>query len=476
MNMMLGIERRPSLLHRAGTTLAVLSLSISAAYAAPLFDKADDSFEGRVSASGVVLPGKDATIAGRGFKPGQEVTLSRSRTVLNPGGDAFAVDAEGNFEGTISVPADAVPGYHPIVVDVANPSAATVYELKVSPDVPLAGQDKYTATSQKLVQGLYQTAYSAKSDRLFVTSAVGRPPVKVSQLVKVNPKDLSIEASVTPAKVPGRDDDHLFAVYGVDVDDANGTVWVTNTRDGTVAVYKQSDLSLVKQFEPGLTPHSRDVAVDEKHGKAYVSTPGKNTIAVFDTAKLAFVKNIEIESSIKPRPGPGRGEPAKVSTMSLALDEAGGKLYTISGSTNEAIVIDTASDSVEKIVAVNGIRSASGVAVDAKGKRLFVAAQGSDSVSVVDLTKGEVVQTVLVGAGALNVGFDPVGGLAYVSNRGAGTVTVLSGDGKIVANLDGGTFPNHALADGKGNVYVVNKARGQDDAQGDRLTRLTPRK
>ena len=44
-----------------------------------------------------------------------------------------------------------------------------------------------------------------------------------------------------------------------------------------------------------------------------------------------------------------------------------------------------------------------------------------------------------------------------------------------LANLPGGTLPNHVTFDGKSSVYAVNKARGADDAQGDRITRITPR-
>ncbi|RYY66606.1 MAG: ATP-binding protein, partial [Comamonadaceae bacterium] len=74
-----------------------------------------------------------------------------------------------------------------------------------------------------------------------------------------------------------------------------------------------------------------------------------------------------------------------------------------------------------------------------------------------------------------NVAVDANRGLAYVPNRGAGTVTVVDTNGKIVANLPGGTLPNHVTFDGKGSIFAVNKARGADDAQGDRITRITPR-
>jgi YVTN family beta-propeller protein len=114
------------------------------------------------------------------------------------------------------------------------------------------------------------------------------------------------------------------------------------------------------------------------------------------------------------------------------------------------------------------------VAFDAKRNRLYVASQGTDNLLIVDVASGKVLHDVPVGAGALNVAFEPVSGLAYVTNRGAGTVTVVDGDGAVVGNMDGGTFPNHVREDGKGNVFAVNKSRGAEDPKGDRITRITP--
>ncbi|MGE4338331.1 MAG: YncE family protein, partial [Pigmentiphaga sp.] len=391
--------------------------------------------------------------------------ISYGGTVLNAGGKPYVANDKGEINGVIQLPANAAPARHPLVVEMAKPTAAAVVDLKVSPDVPLSGQDRFTVEAKKLVPGLYQVAYSPKADRLFVTSAIGRPPVKESQLVKVNPKTLEVEASVTPAAQPGRDDGQVFAVYGVGVDDANGNVWVTNTRQNTVAVYRQSDLGLVKQFESGAAAHARDVLVVPGAGKAYVSTPGHSTVVVFDTTKLEPLTTIDIKA-LK------RGD--EFSSMSLAAD-GDGKVYAVGSRPDEVAVIDIATDTVDKVLPVPGVFSASGVAVDPKTKRVFVAAQGSDNVVVLDAESGDVIATTPVGAGALNVSFDPIKRLAYVSNRGADTVTVLDENGKVVANLEGGSFPNQAAIDGKGSVFAVNKARGGDDAAGDHVRRITPR-
>jgi len=427
------------------------------------FDPPANNFQGRIFSAGA-LPGQKASLTGFGFVPGQTITVRYGeRTLAN----AVSVNADGGFTAEVAIPAQATPGLYPVVVQAVKPTAALVYDLKVSPEVPLSGQNRYALNSQALRAGLYQVAYGTKSNSLFVTTAVGRSPVKESKLLKLDPNSLKIVAERDMAQVPGRSDGHRFAVYGVAVDDAKGTVWATNTRDSTVAVYQQSDLSLVKQLEPNaLGARPRDVAVDADLGKAYVSTPSDPQVVVLDTATHTVQKTIAIQSGV-------RG--GVFGSNSLALDAQAHKLYTVSSATNEIAIINTRSDTVEKLIKVDGVKGAIGVAVDPKSQRVFVAAQGSDNVAVVDMVSGKTLTTVPVGAGTLNVAFDPVSQRAYVSNRGAGTVTVLDVDGRIVANLPGGSFTNHAGVDGKGAIYVVNKARGAKDPQGDRITRIVPK-
>jgi YVTN family beta-propeller protein len=471
----------PSLFHpvRQAISVALLSpfalLLASGTHAATAFDTPDDSFKGRVSVleTPVVIPGTSVKLGGQDFKPGQEIRLTYGGLPLGSETPTI-VGADGKFRTEFTVPVNAPTGQQPVVVNALKPAASVIQTVKVSPDIPVSGENRFTVTPEKVVPGLYQSAYSAKSNTIYVTSAVGRPPVSQSQLIKVDAKNLKIEKAVTPSAAPA--DAGVFAVYGVAVDDVNGTVWVTNTRQNTVAVYRQSDLTLIKQFEPGLVPHARDVQVDGKTGKAYASAFGTTSVAVFDTKKLEFVKNIDIQTSIKPAGGPnGFGAPKAFSPLSLKVDLANHKLYSVSMGTNEVAVINTQTDEVEKVFPVEGALSAMGVAVSAKANRLLVAAQGSDNLLIIDLATGKTLHDVKVGAGPLNVVVDSTRDWAYVSNRAAGTVTVVDMDGKIVANLPGGSFPNHVAEDGKGTVYLINKTRGSEDPEGDRVTRITPR-
>lgn len=461
-------------------SLARLSVSFAAAAmlaacastgSGPQFSKADDSFSGqvRVVESPVVYAGKPVKLAGTNFKPGQQVQFFYEGTPILP--QAVVADAEGNFTTETAIPAGAQPGRHSVVVSATNPNAATIHPLKISPQIALSGADLFTINNQQLVPGLYQSAYSPKNNVIFAAASVGRPPVKESQLVKINPETLQVLQAVSPLQAPARKGQDgqeqpggVYAVYGVGVDDQNDTVWVTNTRQDTLAVYQQSDLSLVKQFAPGEVSHGRDVVIDTKQGKAYVSTSFTPNIDVFSTTTLEKIGTIEPKTTF-------RGQNIRpFASMSLNLDVASGKLFVVSG-TGEIAIVNTVNDTVEKVLPVAGVNSSSGIAYDASTNRIFVSSQGSDNVAIVDAASGQTLNNVLVGAGSLNVAFDPVSKLAFTANRGANTVTVLNSNGEIVANLDAGPMPNHISVGANGVVYVVNKGQG-DKAESNNITRI----
>lgn len=421
-----------------------------------------------------ILAGTEVSVAGQGFQPGQQVTLLYGATELPNG--VLTANAEGAVEGKITIPEDAVFGTHPIVIVAENPYYATVADLKVSPAVPLSGQADYEVVEGKgIARGFYQSAYNPENNTLFVTSAVGRPPVRESELVKLDPETFEVLARATPAEAPARpgsagatEADNapgVYAIYGIGLDNVKDTVWVTNTRQDTVAVYQQEDLSLVKQFPSGTVPHSRDAVVDSALGKAYASATGTPGIHVFDTETLEPVKVIEI-STLQRR--------QEFSALSLSLDAEAHRLYVVSLSTNEVAVIDTETDEVVSVFPVPGARSAIGVSHDPETGRIFVAAQGSDNLLVLDGTSGELIADTPIGAGALNVVFDPVKRLAYVSNRGAGTIAVTDVDGNIVANLGPAPLANHVALGEDGTVFAVDKSSSVLGEDSDTLFRIRP--
>ena len=460
-----------------GALLAVSTVALpSLATAQSVFTAPERLQEGSVSFTSAqrglpVLAGGEVVATGRGFRPGQAIALLHGQTPLSTG--AIVANAEGGFETRLTLPADAAAGNHPIVVVSQAPYNAVLANLKISPNVPLSGENNFRITNSRLTRGLYQTAYSAKRNAVFVTSAVGRPPVRQSELLRLNGDTLAVQARITPAAAPGRtnsagetSDGGVFAVYGVGVDDAHDTVWVTQSRQNTVAVYRQSDLSLVRQFEPGTVNHARDVVIDETASKAYVSATFQPEIVVFDTNGLAVSKRIKIDSTV-------RGE--TFSAASLSYDAQARRLYVASNSTNEIAVINTQTDAVENVFKVAGARGVIGVAHDPVTNRIFAAAQGTDNLVVLNGADGSVIADTPVGAGALNVAFEPVARRVYVSNFGAGTITVVDVDGRIVANLPAPPAANHVAADGRGNVYAAVKSGWAGDGD-DSIQLIRPRR
>lgn len=455
-----------ALMGASALTIAMLT----PAFADTVFTTPAPEFTGQIRITGEVrgdpiYEGTTATVSGSHMTPGQQITLLRGATVLNK--DPITVDEKGAFSYDVAVDADAAEGLQPIIIATENPASASVADLKISHKIEAMGADKFTLANEPVNPGLYQVQYSAKSNAVFVGSSVGRPPIKESALVKLNPETLAVEARVSPAEAPAKDGKPggLFGIYGIGVDDTNGNVWVSNTRQDTIAVYKQSDLSLVRQFDAGTVPHARDIVIDEANDRAYASTSFGPDIHVFDTKTLEPLDPLHIPSGVR----------GKVfGAMALDIDEAHGKMATVSINTPEAAIVDLKTGDV-KVFELPNAKTASGVAFDSEDNLLFVVSQDTDNVLIVNAETGETLHDVALGATPLNVTFDAKSRLAYIANRGAGTVTVVNPAGEVVANLDVGGFPNQLRADGLGNVWAVTKSRNENDEAGDRLWRITPK-
>ncbi|MDO4231282.1 MAG: ATP-binding protein [Lautropia sp.] len=444
---------------RATVAAALTALFLAGtAHASGLTNPLDSNHQGRVSVTGVALPGETVKINGSRFKPGQQVRLLRDGYSITTQ-EAFDIGEDGTFSGEVVIPPAAVVGRQPVVVQVKNPDWASIFEFKVSPRIPLLAPEKIDVAKAPLEPGLYQAVYSKRQNAVYVTSSVGRPPTRVSKLMKVDPVSLQITKSITP---PTDDNGRqLHGVYGIAIDDYNDNIWVGNTRTGGIAVYKSTDLSLVKQFPNNTVRHSRDLAV--YGNRVYVSEVGTSIVHVFDTNTLQQTGKIVLE--------PSRNSEEYPTAYGFALDKSKGKIYVVSN--NETIyVIDEPTQKVEKTIPLPGSENSTAVAVAPDEQLLFVVSQGTDNVLIVDIATGKVKHDVKVGAGPLSVVWDQANRVAWVASRASDSIAVVGADGKLVANIPGASFPNHLATDGEGTVFAVNKARGTDDPNGDHIRRL----
>ncbi|MEU6374865.1 YncE family protein [Streptomyces sp. NPDC046909] len=307
-----------------------------------------------------------------------------------------------------------------------------------------------TATTAPLVRGLYQSAYSERNDALWVTVSVGRPPTGTSSLLKVDPDTLQVEATYAPP-VTDTTTGAVEAVYGIAVDDEHNTVWTTNTRNNSVAVYSQRTGAHLATL-PGVA-HAREIVVDERHDTVWASGFGDGTLVAFDSRTFEEKRRVTVEGA-----GPA----------GLAVDERTGKVYAADLSNDRIIEVSPGSDTPRFVPAGDGPIS---VSLSRDGRTAYTADQTAGTVSVVDLRKGVVEKSVATGAGALSVATDGRSGDVVVVNRSAANVTVVDPrKGVVEETVATGANPNHVeVADG--SAYVVDKS-GAGAAGEDQVTRI----
>jgi YVTN family beta-propeller protein len=101
-----------------------------------------------------------------------------------------------------------------------------------------------------------------------------------------------------------------------------------------------------------------------------------------------------------------------------------------------------------------------GVAVNDATNRIFVANEGSDSLSVIDGRTNTVVDTVPVGSHPLAVGVNPTTNRVYVANYNADSLSVIEGaTNTVMATVAVGRYPYGVGVNGATNrIYVANQA------------------
>ena len=315
-----------------------------------------------------------------------------------------------------------------------------------------------------IIQGLpgqFQVGYSKKNHKLFVPT-VGARGNLASSLARVDADTLQTEAfAELPVKQNDKGQYGYTSAYGVTVDDVDGTVWVTNTTDNSVAVYDQQTLKLiwtnegVKEGDPNWIEHPRSVLVDHESGKAFVT--GRFFVSAIDL-KTKQVEKIQLEGA------PDGG--TRYISMNLFLD--GGKLYVPERTGGKLFVVDTKTFKVEKTIQTQGEDSTvevrpSDVAVDHSLNEIYVSSQGvkgvNSGISVYDLRTGEFKKFVKFGTQALALEHDEDSDLVYVTDFGTGKVAVFDGRAdEVIGEVEmNGAAANDVTLLKDGSVLVLDK-------------------
>ena len=343
------------------------------------------------------------------------------------------------------------------------------------------------AVSAQQTQGLpgqYQLAYSKSNDALWVTGSSGRPPIMTSTLAKVDPKTMKIQNTISMDVVEhtarGADAPtgyNLAGAYGVGVDDANNTVWTTNTRVNAVTAYDQTTMKKVfstldlpqEQQEALRIDHPREIQA--AGGKVFVGVQG--AVLVFDGSSHELLKRIEISDPN------GRA----TSVMNFALDEQGQRGYFPIFGAEQMKVVDL--QSLELLDGINLHRPnsdtdliPSDVAFDQSLNELYVSSQGSEGqnagVAVYDKTTGEFKKWIDLGTRGLSIDADEDKDLVYATDldgtvKDKGVYIIDAKDDRISKTVaknsaSNGLGVNDVLSTPHG-VFFVDKGGAYSDVE-----------
>lgn len=191
------------------------------------------------------------------------------------------------------------------------------------------------------------------------------------------------------------------------------------------------------------------IAIDDKLSKGYVSNGRDNSVTVFDLKTLKETTRVKVG-----------GNPD-----AILFDSGSGLVFTFNGSTNDCSAIDPKTDKVvgtikllgkpefpaedgrgtifvniedksvieqidsKKLVSVRSWslapgESPSGIGLDTKNHRTYSTCDGNLLI-VSDTISGKVVGTPKIGDGPDGAGFDQKLGLAFSSNGGSGTLSIV---------------------------------------------------
>ena len=196
-------------------------------------------------------------------------------------------------------------------------------------------------------------------------------------------------------------------VHGVALAPELGRGFTSNGRANTATIF---DLKTLKALETVKTGENPDAILFDPFTKRVFTFNGRSHDATaFDAQTAKVLGTIPLE-----------GKPE------FAVSDGGGQVFVNIEDKSEVVRIDPQALQVTARWPLAPGEEPSGLAFDAKNRRLF-AACGNEKMVVLDADSGKIVTTVPIGKGVDAAAFDPQTSEAFSSN-GEGTLTVIHED------------------------------------------------
>jgi len=236
----------------------------------------------------------------------------------------------------------------------------------------------------------------------------------------------------------------------VAIDTARHRVFIG--RENRVMVVDGATGKLVSEIG-GKLNRVHGVAFSYATGHGFISSGGDSAVTMFDLATLAvlgtttaaddadgilfdeatdhvFTMNGDANSSsvIDAKTGKRIGTIPLGGKPEFGVSDGSGKLYANIEDKNEIVEIDARAQRVVRRWPLAGCEGPTGLAIDVAHHRLFSGCRGNKVMAVSDASAGKVLTTMPIGPGVDANAYDPSSGLAFSSNGGDGTLTIVRED------------------------------------------------
>ena len=185
-------------------------------------------------------------------------------------------------------------------------------------------------------------------------------------------------------------------VHGVAIASPFKHGFTSNGRENKVSMFDPSTLKLIKKIDVGKGPDG--IYYDPGSKRVFTNNHGSHDITAIDAEKGEVVGTVKVG---------GDGEQAIIG--------ADGLIYVNSEDTAEVVVFDPKSLEVKKRFPIGVAKVPTGLAYDAKTKRLFIGCRNEPKMVVMDAVTGKVINNFPIGAGVDYAAFDPGAGLIFFS-------------------------------------------------------------
>jgi YVTN family beta-propeller protein len=197
----------------------------------------------------------------------------------------------------------------------------------------------------------------------------------------------------------------LHGTHGIALDAAGKFGYISDGGGNAVVVFDRATLAAVATIPAGTNPD------------AIVFEPSTETVWAFNgRSKDATVIDAATRQVVATIPLPGKPE--------FAVVDGRGTIFVNIEDKNDLVRLDAKSNKLTAEWPLTGCESPSGLALDVSGGRLFSACDGK-KMAVTDAKSGKVLANPAIGDGPDGAGWDAKDKLAFSSNGGSGTLTVI---------------------------------------------------